>query len=237
MSILTNALGAILKFIYQSFQSLGPEPSNVSYYALALITMAVLQKIITMPLTLKGTKNAQRGQELNPQVEAIRKKYANDPNTQNKKIMELYKEHNYNPASGCLPMLIPIIIIFAMLNVIRNPGNYMLDNASQIHEIAKNFLWVPDLSNADPYIYGLPLIYAVSMFAYSSIMQSQQPAGDDRMKSMNMTMKFMMPVMMFIFARSWPSGMILFWASSNIVELVARTVIKFFIKEKGETAS
>lgn len=236
MSILTNALGAILKFIYQSLTALGNEPSNISYYALALIAMALLQKIFTMPMTLKGTRNAQRGQELNPQVEAIRKKYANDPATQNKKIMDLYKENNYNPASGCLPMLIPIIIVFAMFSVIRNPGEYMLDKGTQIHEIAKNFIWVPDLSNPDPYIYGLPLVYAVSMFAYSSLMQTQQPGGDKNMQSMNMMMKYMMPIMMFFFSRSWPAGLILFWATSNISEIIIRAIMKFFIK-KGETAS
>ncbi|MDO5718261.1 MAG: YidC/Oxa1 family membrane protein insertase [Tissierellia bacterium] len=235
MSVLTNFLGSILKFIYESLQGLGNEPANISYYAIALILMALLQKLLTMPLTLKGTKNAQRGAELNPQVEAIRKKYANDPATANKKIMDLYKDNNYNPASGCLPMLIPLIIIFAMLNVIRNPGNYMFSDPEQIHRIATNFFWIPDLRNADKVIYGLPLIYAVSMVAYSSIMQ--QPATDEKMQSMNMMMKFMMPIMMFFFSRHWPAGLILYWATNNICEIVIRSLLKVFAKKKEETAS
>lgn len=232
MSLITNLLGMVLKFIYQTLSGFGGEPQNVSYYALALMVMAVFVKIITLPLTLKATKNAQRGQELNPKTEAIRKKYANDPNQMNQKIMELYKEHNYNPASGCLPMLIPLIIIFALIGVIRDPAKYMLDSASQIHEIARNFFWIPDLVKSDPYMYGLPLIYAVSMIAYSSMVQT--PATDQRTAQMNNMMKYMMPVMMFFMSKSWPSGLILFWATSNIVEILIRFLMKLTMKTRGD---
>lgn len=234
MSVLTNTFGMILKFIYETLGNIGPESQYISHYALSLIIMALLQKIIFMPMTLKASKNAQKGQELNAGVNKIREKYKNDPETQNRKIMEYYKENDYNPAAGCLPMLIPLIFIFAMMGVVKEPANYIFDNADKIHDIAKNFFWISDLTQPDPLVYGLPLIYSISMFLYTSLTQSSTAAMDASQAQMNNTMKYMMPVMMFFFSRQWTSGLILFWAASNILEVIIRLFGKISLSNKEE---
>lgn len=234
MQILTNFLGSILRFIYQSLVDLGNEPEIISYYAIALIVMAFLQKIVTIPLTLKAAENSKRGMELQPEINKIMDKYKNDPENQNRKLMEFYKENDYKPGGGCggcLVMLIPLIIIWAMLSVIRNPENYIV--AKNGAHIAKNFFWIPDLSQPDPYMFGLPILYSLSMFAYTSLTQQSQPnMNQPEMEMTGKMMRYFMPVMMFFFSRKWAAGIILFWTVSNIIEIIVRLIIKFSTKAK-----
>lgn len=234
MQILTNFLGNILRFIYQSLVDLGNEPEIISYYAIALIIMAFLQKIVTIPLTLKAAENSKRGMELQPEINKIMDKYKNDPENQNRKLMEFYKENDYKPGGGCggcLVMLIPLIIIWAMLSVIRNPENYIV--AKNGAHIAKNFLWIPDLSQPDPYMFGLPILYSLSMFAYTTLtQQSQLNMNQPEMEMTGKMMRYFMPVMMFLFSRKWAAGIILFWTVSNIIEIIVRLIIKFSTKAK-----
>lgn len=228
MSVISNFLGMILKFIYDSLTGLGGEPNSISYYAMALLAMAVIQKVLTMPLTLKSTKNTAKMAELRPQEQEIRKKYAKDPQTMQRKIMEFYKENDYNPASGCLPMIVSLVIVFAMLAVIRDPGKYMLDNPDHIANISKNFLWISDITKPDQLIYGMPLLYALSMFGFTAM--NEQPVMDEKTKSMNMTMKYMMPIMMFFLVRNWPAGLALYWATGNVIEIIIRLIMKLRLK-------
>lgn len=216
MSVLSNFLGAILKFIYEGLHSLGQEPSSISFYALSLIVMALIQKVLTMPLTFKATKSAQVGQALSGEIKEIQEKYKNDPQNMNAKMMELYKEHDYNPAGGCLPMIIPMILIFAMLAVIRNPAAYI---GGGVDNLAKNFFWINDLTQPDKFM--LPVIYSLSMFAYTSITQMNQ-VQTEATQAMNTSMKYVLPIMMLFLSRSWSAGILLFWATSNIVEILVR---------------
>ncbi len=104
---------------------------NVSNnYAVALLLFAVVMQVILFPLGIKQQKNTNKQASLRPKENAIRKKYAgrNDQATQQKlqqEIMALYQQENFNPASGCLPLLIQLPIIFALFAVVRQPLTYI----------------------------------------------------------------------------------------------------------------
>ncbi|MBQ5800714.1 MAG: YidC/Oxa1 family membrane protein insertase [Clostridia bacterium] len=99
-------------------------------YAIALLLFALVVKIIFIPLSIKQQKNQIRNAHLRPKMMAIEKKYAgrNDKATLNKKqqeIMELQQQEGASPLSGCLPMIIQLIVIMALYNIIRNPLTYI----------------------------------------------------------------------------------------------------------------
>lgn len=104
---------------------------NVSNnYMTALLLFAIVMQIILFPLGIKQQKNSNKQASLRPKENAIRKKYAgrNDAATQQKvqqEIMNLYQQENFNPASGCLPLLIQLPIIFALFAVVRQPLTYV----------------------------------------------------------------------------------------------------------------
>ena len=104
--------------------------SLVNNYFVALLLFAVVMQLILLPFSIKQQKNSVRQAELAPKMAALRKKYAgrNDAATQQKmqeEMQELYKRENYNPASGCLPLLIQMPILIALYNVVVNPLRYI----------------------------------------------------------------------------------------------------------------
>ena len=104
---------------------------NVSdNYMTALLMFAIVMQIILFPLGIKQQKNSNKQASLRPKENAIRKKYAgrNDAATKQKvqqEIMNLYQQENFNPAGGCLPLLIQLPIIFALFAVVRQPLTYV----------------------------------------------------------------------------------------------------------------
>lgn len=111
-------------------------------YMLALILFALIVKVVLFPLGIKQQKNQVRQAKLRPMENAIRKKYAgrNDKPTQmkmNEEIQKLYSEQNFNPMSGCLPLLLQLPIILSLYNVVVNPLRYMCHlSAEKITELA-----------------------------------------------------------------------------------------------------
>ncbi len=104
----------------------------VPNYLFALIVFAVFMKIVLFPFGIKQQKNLVKQASLRPKEAAIRKRYQgrNDQATQqkvNQEIMNLYQKENFNPAGGCLPMLLQLFVVFILINVIYNPLRYLCD--------------------------------------------------------------------------------------------------------------
>ena len=118
--VLLIPMGFIIRVCYSVTQN----------YALALLLFAIVMQLILFPLGIKQQKNMNKQAALRPKENAIRKKYAgrSDAVTQRKmndEIMALYQQENFNPASGCLPLLIQLPIIFALFAVVRQPLTYI----------------------------------------------------------------------------------------------------------------
>ncbi len=129
--------GWLISFLYQL----------TSNYGLALIIFTVLVKAIMFPATAKSKKSSMKMSRLTPRLQELQKKYESDPQKQNEMIRNLYKEEGVSMGGGCLWSLLPMLIIFPLYAVIRQPIIYMLgesaEAAGQIVGIIKTHL--PDL--------------------------------------------------------------------------------------------
>lgn len=232
MNFLKSILGSLIRVVYQGVSQVIPtEPASISYFAIAIIVTTVIFKVLLLPLTLNQIKSQKQMAKIQPLQQELQKKYKSQPDVMQKKLQELYAEHKYNPMGGCLQMLIQLPIIFAFFGVMREPGLYLFQDPQVYAGIAKNFLWIPNLENPDAILWGLPLINAVSQYLYTKLtMTTQAPQGDNKqaaqMQSMNSMMLYMMPIMMFFFARSMSAGLILYWITSNLLEIFFRLTIK-----------
>ena len=126
--VITPFFGIVIKFIYDIFGK---------NYMLALVLFAILVKIILLPFGIKQQKNSLKQAKMRPMETAIRRKYAgrNDQKTQQamqQEIMELYQSEGYNPASGCLPLLIQMPVLFGLYSVIVNPLKYISGMAADV---------------------------------------------------------------------------------------------------------
>ena len=183
----------------------------VGNFGVSIIIVTILIKIMLLPLTLKQDKSMKEMKKLQPELEKIKEKYANDKQMLNIKTMELYKEHKVNPLGGCLPLLLQLPILFALFGVLRN-GIIPKDSS---------FLWLK-LSVPDPF-YVLPVLNGAVSFFQQKLMGSAD--SNPQMKNM----MYIFPIMMIMFSLKMPSGLQLYWLTSSILAVVQQ----YFIMKKG----
>jgi YidC/Oxa1 family membrane protein insertase len=177
----------------------------VGNYGWSIILLTVLINAAIAPLRHRSVVSMRRMQELQPQVKAIQDRYAGlkatDPARQkmNVELMNLYREKGVNPASGCVPLLLTMPVLFAFYA--------MLSQAIELRG-APFMAWINDLSTHDPY-YVTPLLMGASMVWQ----QRLTPTTADPVQQKVM---MFMPVM-FTFMFLWaPSGLVIYWLMSNV---------------------
>ncbi|NLJ98308.1 MAG: YidC/Oxa1 family membrane protein insertase [Tissierellia bacterium] len=218
-AFLGNIFGGLLKLVFDLVSKTGIESQYLSYYSIAIIITTILFKLILLPVSLHQSKSTAKMNELQPQIKEIQKKYKNDPQTQQTKIMEVYKENKYNPASGCLIMLIQFPIIIAFFRVLREPITYVFKDPNVYAALNKSFLWIPNLEQPDPYLWGLPLLAGLTTFLQSKLMAGNAPV-DSQVQSTQKTMNIVLPFMIFWAARSFAAGLSLYWVVGNIFQVI-----------------
>lgn len=182
----------------------------------SIIVQTIILTIALMPLRITQMKSMLKMQRVAPQIKAIQDKYKKyslrDPRKaqMNEEIAALYKKEGVNPAGGCLPMLIQFPFLIAYYR--------MLGTALDLRHA--HFLWIRDLSAAEPFPYILPILMVVS----SLINQRMTPqAGMD--PAQQRMMNVMMPLFMgFIFFRL-QAGLNLYYAMSNLLMIAQQAVM------------
>ena len=207
LGVIAKPLGVLLNFLY----------GIVGQYGISIIIFTVFVKLCLYPLYLKQTKSTAMMSEMQPKIQAIQKKYANDQETMNIKMQELYKEEKFNPMGGCLPMLIQMPIIMGLFALLRNPMRYITDD-DMIFAFHEKFIWIADLSQPDPWI--LPIIAGVATFIAFTMNRALSDSGQpNSSESMMKMMQYIFPLMILWMARSFPSGLALYWAVSQIIQI------------------
>lgn len=223
LAFLGNIMGSLLRTIYDVISAGGVEPDNISFYAISIILATIVFKLLLFPLNLKQMRATKKMGEMQPKLQEVQKKYK-DPQTQQIKLQELYKENNFNPAMGCLLPLIQMPILLAFFRVFREPITYAFPDPGMYESMNKAFFWIENLDNPDPYMWGLPLIAAATTYLHSKLMTKASSGGDEKMQSTQQTMTTMLPIMIFISARSFPAGLALYWAVNNILSVVQQLI-------------
>ena len=199
-SIIARPLLAALRWIHQ----------YVNNYGFAIILLTLLLSILLFPLRLKQMLSMKKMQAVQPKVKTIQERYKKYKKTDpkraemNREIMALYKEHNVNPMSGCLPLLVQMPLLFAF---------YRLLSVSIELRQAPFIFWIQDLSAKDPY-YVVPILMGVTMFL-SQKMTPMAPTVD----SSQMKMMQYLPVIFTFMFLSLSSGLNLYFLCSNIFQV------------------
>lgn len=178
-------------------------------YGWVLILFGLAVRVLLWPLNQKAMKSSIAMQAIQPEVKALQERYKSDPQKLQQEMMKLYKEHGVNPLGGCLPMLLPMPILFALFFVFANTIEFR----------GVPFLWLPDLSAADPY-YIIPLMMGASMFLLSWIGQRGMPPNPQAKMMM-----YVFPVVLTIMFLRFSSGLNLYYAVSNIASLPQQWLI------------
>ncbi|MGC8768276.1 membrane protein insertase YidC [Calditerrivibrio sp.] len=177
-------------------------------YGVAIIILTIIVKLLTYPLTIKSMTSMKKMQQIQPKLMEIKEKFKNDPQKMNTAMMELYRKHGVNPMGGCLPMIIQIPIFFALYKALL---------VSVELKGSPFIFWITDLSDKDPY-YITPIIMGITMF----IQQKMTPSTMDPMQQ---KIFLMMPVIFTFLFLNFPSGLVIYWLTNNILSIIQQYYI------------
>jgi YidC/Oxa1 family membrane protein insertase len=189
-------------------------------YGWVLVAFGMFIRLLLWPLNQKAMESQMRMAVVQPIVQEIQAKHKNDPEKLQKEMMRVYKEHNVNPLGGCLPMLLPWPVLLALFFVFSNTIEFR----------GVPFLWLPDLSRADP-LHIIPVLLGLSMFVLSKVGQRGVPPNP-QMK----TMTYFLPVMMTMLFFRLASGLNLYYLVSNVASIPQQWLIaQRRLRQQGKT--
>ncbi len=178
-------------------------------YGWVLVVFGILVRALLWPLNQKAMESSLRMQAVAPLMKQIQDRHKNDPERLQREMMRLYKEHNVSPFGGCLPMLLPMPVLFALFFVFANTIAFR----------GVPFLWLPDLSRPDPF-YIIPIVMGLSMFVLSKVGQIGMPPNPQ-----TKMMLYFMPAFLTLLFLNFASGLNLYYAVSNIFSIPQQYLI------------
>lgn len=203
----------------------------IGNFGLAILMLTVVVKLIFFPLANASFKSMSKMKKVQPQMEEIRKRHKDDPQLQQKEMMDLYKREKVNPVAGCVPMLIQIPVFFSLYKVL-----YVTIEMRH----APFFGWINDLSAPDPtsilnlfglFPYHIPLwvpaylsigIWPILMGVTQFIQTKLNPAPTDPVQAKMFT--FMPIIFTFMFA-TFPAGLVIYYTWNNLLSVTQQYVI------------
>ncbi len=213
----------------------------VNNWGVSIIIMTIIIKAAMFPLTSKSSLSTLKMQELQPKMQALQKKYEGNQQKLQEEMAKLYKESGYNPMSGCAPMILQMIIILALYQLFNNYFEFR----------GAVFIpgWISDLSLGDSvlqfkntvpilnwnHLRILPFVYVITQLIYGYISQSTNPQAQSGNAQQQQQMKMMMygmPVLFFFMFYNAPSGLLIYWTVSNVIQMIQQVIINRMIAQK-----
>jgi len=222
--ILTRPLFNGLIFLYDLIPDFG----------LAIILLTLLIRLILYPLNQKAIKSQKALTDLQPKIKELQVKYKGDRAKQSQALMELYKTHNINPASGCLPWLIQLPVLFALYQVFWHglePSRLdtLYSFVQRPETISPMFLGLVDLSSPN---FILAILAGVFTYIQSKMMMTANPSPSanasgtpDFAATLNKQMVYLMPFMTTFIAWNLPAGLALYWAATTVFGIAQQYLV------------
>jgi YidC/Oxa1 family membrane protein insertase len=173
-------------------------------YGWILVLLGVLIRLIMWPLQQKMMRSQIVMQRIQPELQLVQQRHKNDPQKLQQEMMKVYAAHGISPlapVTGCLPMLLPMPIFFALFFVFQNTIEFR----------GVPFLWLGDISLKDPF-YVLPVLVAATQFLISWIGMRGAPPNPQAQ-----TITYMMPAMFLVFFINVAAGLNLYYLTQNLV--------------------
>lgn len=212
----------------------------------AIIALTLILKTLLVPLNIPQLKMQSKRVELQAELDKLKEKYK-DKQELSKAQMELYKKNGVNPASGCLPMIIQVVVFLALYRVFISSLNNGINPDVLYFDFLKgvtinlHFLYL-DMSKPDPY-YILPVLAGASQFFLSKTMMGKAKGDkelskhtvdkkDDMMANMQQQMLYVTPIMTIFIGLKLPSGLVLYWFISTLYSYVQNIILKkYYLKD------
>ena len=204
----------------------------VGDWGLAVIILTVIIRLILTPLMAHSTKSTARMQVMQPKLQEIQERYADNPERQAEELRKVYAEMKFNPLGGCLPIFLQMPVFFGLFTVAKQvPADAsffgILPSISlSVSQVIEASGWMV----ADPYIL-FDVLFGVLTFVPMVLNVSTQAESQ---RSQTMTMGAVMAIMMLFFGWSVPAAVLLYYVTSSLWQVVQQKVITQRVMEKAK---
>lgn len=233
-----NFIVAVLNYLLQFFYDF------TGNYGVAIILLTVLVKLVLLPLTIKQTRSMLAMQRIQPEIKKLQEKFKDDKEKLSQEMMKFYKENKINPLSGCLPLIMQMPIFIALYTVLRKyvmtPPIMLLGSVVEKNvnnpailvvkgSLIRNtsFLGIENLSDSLRAAGAVGYVLIILLMA-STWYSQKQVMTDPRQKSM----MYAMPLIMGFIGFSLPAGVVLYWVTTNILQIIQQYGIQWWEKKE-----
>jgi len=193
--------------------------SVIPNWGVAIIILTITARTLLFPLTVPGIKGMIKMRELKPEIDAMNEKFKDDAQAKGLAQMELWRKHNVNPIKGCLPQMASMPVWFALYTT--------LQTAVELYHIP--FLWLPDLSSADPF-FILPFIIGTTSFFQQRLMPQQGDAAQQKM------MQYLMPAMFTVFMLFLPAGLGVYMFTNGVLGILQQQAVEWHVRRTTKSS-
>jgi YidC/Oxa1 family membrane protein insertase len=187
---------------------------------LSIVMLTVVVRTLLFPITYRQVKSMRKMQELKPDMDRIRTEYKDDVQKQREEMAKLYQERKVNPLGGCLPVFIQLPIFIVLYYTIRT-----FDTLESFR--TGGLFWFTDLTQPD-HLFILPALYVLTMMASQEItIRNTAPQQKNLMR--------LLPLVFGFFLARFPSGLFVYWITSNCITFVQNYVIYYVLPHKKAT--
>ncbi|HEY8345470.1 MAG TPA: YidC/Oxa1 family membrane protein insertase [Bacillota bacterium] len=187
----------------------------------SIILLTVFIKLLLFPTSLSQIKSMEGMKKITPLLKEIQEKYKNNPEEQQRRLMEVYKQYNVNPFGSCLPMLIQLPFLYALFALLNNPDKFGIDLINEVFlglNLTQNNYW------------SLAIISGATTFLQSKL--TTPATGQEGSQN---TFLYVMPVFLGYITFSLKAGVGIYWVASNLIQIVQQLLITRFFLPKDES--
>jgi len=204
--------------------------SYVGDYGVAIILLTVAVRVVLLPLTLRQMKSMQAMKELQPQIKKLQEKHKDDKQKQQEEVLKFYKDNKVNPLSGCLPLILQLPILIALYRTLSKTN---LLNGKPFLIFINDLTWTAGTPNTSSFTTAqhLPYFLLVVLMAATTFMSQKMVSTDPEQDKMML----MMGAFMAFIAWKLPAGVLLYWITANVLQMLQQVATARLTKQQGES--
>ena len=213
--------------------------SLVGDWGMAIIIITIIFRVAISPLMQKQIKSSHEMQKMQPKMQELQAKYADDQPRLQEEMQKLYADANFNPLAGCLPILLQMPIFMALFGVLREMPTYMGSEAGSygFYSLVPDLTMTPSAAFGEGFMTFLPYLILLVLFAaatFAPMVMQQMSTPDSPQKKQTLIMAALMSVMMLWIGWSSPGGVLLFWGTSSLIGIAQQRIVMSSLKRADE---
>ena len=201
-------------------------------WGLSIILVTIIFRLILTPLMQKQIKSSYHMQKMQPLMQELQTRYADDPTRLQEEMQKLYAESHFNPLAGCLPMFLQMPIFMLLFQVLQEMGSRTQGSSYEFFNVVKDLTLSPSVAITHGFGAFLPYLVLMIIFAGATFLPMilQQMGQDGPQKKQMMVTAGVMSIFMLWISWGSPAGVLLFWGTSSLIGVAQQQITMRVLK-------